>query len=230
MPPLGVDTSNPVISENTGYLADTNLLALLEMGLEATLKEFRVNDEAEQSPCGFLASWLMRHNPKHHERGQELLEAFTRAMQEREALADVSNLEDEHQREQAAVAMQTAMRGHAARVMRGEQTAAASTLQAGYRGRSARKQVASESGAATKMQAMHRGRTARSEFAQRGSQGGEGEEAGAEEEGGYDPEQDVAAAKMQASMRGRMARQELAEQGTAATKVQSVYRGKQSRA
>ena len=52
------------------YLARTSLLPLLERGLEdflrvANSKSERSRSLATTNPINFLASWLLRHNPRH---------------------------------------------------------------------------------------------------------------------------------------------------------------------
>jgi len=244
-----VDTSQPGLSEHTAYLSDSSLLALLEMGLEATLAKFQQTDQMSESPpLTFLASWLMRHNPRHSANGAELVERFMKATQEREALADVTNLEEAHQRDAAALQMQSAMRGHAARMLKGEQLQAATTLQSGYRGRAARQQLkeeymaatvlqsgyrgrssrrelAEEQSAAIKMQSMQRGRNARKQYQPVSNEDAEAEAVWAE----ATDEQQAAAAKVQASVRGQQVRQEQARQAEAAVKVQATYRGNTER-
>jgi len=247
-----VDMTAPVLSENVGYLSDTSLLALLEMGLEATLQEFHSKDRGmggESTPVIFLASWLMRHNPRHSASGAELVERFMQATQEREALGDVTNLEESHQREVAALHMQSAMRGHSARMLKGEQFRAATTLQSGYRGRaarrelaeeysaasvlqsgyrgmSARRDLAQEQNAAAKMQAVQRGRTTRQQNRTVSAAEAEAEATWAE----ATVEEQAAAAKVQATIRGQQARQEQAKQMEAASKVQATHRGNAVRA
>ena len=219
------------VPESTAYLAQYNLVALLELGLEATLREFKGHKDTGGTPQNYLAAWLMRHNPRHSKEGAAMLEAFMAI--EREPLDDIGDLED-RQREKSALQMQAAARGHAARVRRGEQIRATETIQACTRGRTVRREQKVQAKAAETMQAATRGRAARKEQA----------------------EQQEAATRVQASYRGKMARAEAgtpaafeaghegeasadvadadvdedAEQHEAATRVQSVYRGKSARA
>ena len=45
------------------YMERTKLLATLEHGVEAML---RACAESQEDPINFLATWLMRHNPRHN--------------------------------------------------------------------------------------------------------------------------------------------------------------------
>ena len=193
------------VPESTAYLAQYNLVALLELGLEATLREFKGHKDTGGTPQNYLAAWLMRHNPRHSKEGAAMLEAFMAI--EREPLDDIGALED-RQREKSALQMQAAARGHAARVRRGEQIRATETIQACTRGRTVRREQKEQAKAAETMQAATRGRAVRKEQA----------------------EQAKAAEVMQAATRGRAARKEQAEQQEAATRVQASYRGKMARA
>ena len=91
-------------------------------------------------PLTFLATWLMRHNPKHSEKGRRLIEQFAKEIGARPPLRDdvAQGIEDRQQME-AAIRLQAASRGHTARLMAGEQKQAARKVQAMARGRSARR-------------------------------------------------------------------------------------------
>jgi hypothetical protein len=47
----------PALSASQAYLADTNVLAMLELGLEATLLQLQKTPTPTQSPMDFLAKW-----------------------------------------------------------------------------------------------------------------------------------------------------------------------------
>jgi len=223
----------PEVADHSNYLADKGVLAMIELGLEATLREYTVKrGQMYTSPTAYLASWLMRNNPKHSKEGAEMVECFLASSAERDALADVSqiesNLEDaeDAEREAAAVRMQASARRHAAKVARGEQAKAATSLQAAQRGRLSRRHQAEEAAAATKVQATIRGKAVRA------ARGAPAATAAAEvdEPAAADMDETKAATSLQAMHRGRAARQQQAEEAAAATKVQSVYRGHGSRA
>jgi len=213
----------PELSEHAQYLSDTNLLAMLEMGLQSVLLDIK-NDKKESldvDPVNYLATWLMRHNPKYSKEGQEMLDIFAAQMRDRAPLDDLGALEAKQQVE-AATRLQAASRGHTARMMAGEHKRArsATAVQAAARGRAARK-VAAENAeriqreqdlAAAKLQAVHRGRQVRSAPASGAAVASESvAEAEAEEDeaalAAIDGEEENAAAtKMQAVHRGRAAR------------------------
>lgn len=202
------------LGEHTAYLSDTHLLALLEMGLEATLRALKDSRStpSDETPINHLATWLMRHNPKHSKEGQLLLEKFANELGARAPLADVGELE-ERQEMDAAVKLQAAARGHTARLVAGEQKtkkygAAAATVQARVRGRAARKEVEvmhEQDAAATQLQAHLRGQAERKALEKRRVQ----EHAA----------QNAAATAVQAAIRGRRVRsappgaREFAEEG-----------------
>ena len=195
-----------VAFDNT-YLAEKGVLAMLEMGLEATLREYKSKQGMMHSTATtYLAQWLMRNNPTHSKEGAAMLERFLAAAEERAPLEDVSaieaNLSFEQEaaaREAAAVRMQASARRHAAQVMRGEQAKAATSLQAVQRSRNVRKQIAAENAAAAKVQAGIRGRAVRRAAVTRDD--AEGEEAAADDQDNLD---DMAAeADMAAPMLAR---------------------------
>ena len=74
MPTLNAVADAPELSEHAQYLSDTHLLALLEMGLEATLYDQRAHDGRVGGPIDYLATWLMRNNPRHSKEGKALIE------------------------------------------------------------------------------------------------------------------------------------------------------------
>jgi hypothetical protein len=178
--------------------------------------------------------------------GSAMLSDFLARVSGREELADVSSIESrEHDREvSAAVQMQAAARGHATRMVQGEQATAATRMQATARGRSARREMDASHGAATKVQAIHRGRSSR----RTGPALVEGHhvddtspdaeaaaairmQAAARGHGARvaQGEQVAAATKVQATSRGRSARREVEASHEAATKVQAIQRGRTSR-
>jgi hypothetical protein len=115
----------------------------------------------------------------------------------------------------AAVAIQSASRGHQARIrvstQHAERREAAVRLQALLRGRQARSDIdTTKQLAATKMQAHYRGWQAREDY--------------------YDLlDQTVAAEHIQAVVRGTQTRQRASEQQAAAVAIQSRFRGNQER-
>ena len=210
-----INASQPGLSEHVEYLSDTNLLALLELGLDATLRDAKDDRVAESGldPVVFLATWLMRNNPRHSKEGADLLERFAETIGVRAPLTDLADLE-ERQQEEAALKLQAASRGHAARLMAGEikQGKAAVAVQSAARGRAVRRarELEQQEAAATKMQAAQRGRQVRS-----APPGGRGAAVDASSLEGaptaqvavtYDYEANMAAVKVQAVHRGRMVR------------------------
>ena len=107
----------------------------------------------------------------------------------------------------AAMRIQAAHRGKAARQQQREMRAAAACIQAARRGRAVRAELAEEKAAAVRIQAIHRGKLSRNELA----------------------EQRDAAIRIQASHRGKAIRQEAAQQRDAAVRIQSCYRGTHAR-
>ena len=197
---LGAMPGDDALSEHAAYLSDTHLLALLEMGLEATIRD--IKDDTKRSPSGedplnFLATWLMRHNPKHSAEGKALLDQFAHDLGERKPLADTGDLEQRQEME-AAMRVQAAARGHSARLLAGEQKkdkkemAAATRMQAASRGKVARQERAEQNVAAEKLQAQYRGHVDREMVNKQRQQ-----EAMV---------QQAAATAMQSAMRGRMIR------------------------
>ena len=61
-------------SSTKAYLEETDVLPAVELGLEQMLKVCSAAD-SNQDPINFLASWLMRNNPKHNAAFASLLEA-----------------------------------------------------------------------------------------------------------------------------------------------------------
>ena len=172
-----------LLTESQQYLADNHVLAMLEMGLEEVLRDYHAHAKTYQSPVTFLAAWLMRNNPKRSERGADRVRKFMDITVGRDPLPSIEGLEASQQ-EAAALRMQSAARGHAARLFKGEQVAAATTVQAASRGRKVRRVVGAESQAASRVQASYRGHNVRREHA----------------------EQSQAATRVQASYRGRSVR------------------------
>ena len=226
----------PELSEHAQYLSDTHLLALLEMGLEATLYDQKAFDGRVGGPIDFLATWLMRHNPRHSNEGKALIERFATELGVREPLADVADLEERQQIE-AAVKLQAAARGHTARMMTGEQkrsAKAATAMQAAERRRAARREL-NELKAAEAAAAVVEAKAKAAEAAEAAAAAAEAERqvrsapaglTGGEEEFGGE---DRAAAALQAGVRGRAVRKEREEQKMAATKVQAIHRGRADR-
>ena len=195
MPILGSLDAPGELSENAAYLSDTNLLALLEIGLEATIREMK-NPAASQEtpPLNFLASWLMRNNPKHSEQGKALIEVWQAELGTRQPLSDLTGLEEKQQQE-AAIKMQAAKRGHSARMLAGQQkkeSKSATKMAAAARGRVARKERQQMEASATKVQASIRGRNDRIRIEA---------ERKAEQEAQY-----AAATRLQTRVRGRNVR------------------------
>lgn len=199
----------PELAPHVQYLSDTHLLALLELGLDECLRD-KASDKHTGNPVAFLATWLMRNNPKHSAQGQDLLDRFAETIGARAPLPDLAGL-DERQQQQAALKLQSASRGHAARLMAGEikQGKAATAVQSAARGRAVRRGLEAEQQelAATKMQAIHRGRQVRS--APPGGRSGAAEEAPAAAVAihlNFSEEQMQAAVKVQAVARGHIVR------------------------
>ena len=69
------------------YLEQTDVLPSLEAGLEEALRACSSTDST-QDPINFLASWLMRHNPRFDE-------AFARRIVERRAAAAAEKAAEE---------------------------------------------------------------------------------------------------------------------------------------
>ena len=135
------------------------------MGLEECLRDQQDKTHprpSDDSPICYLATWLMRNNPKHSEQGREKLERFQQALLTREELADVAELEG-RRAEDAARVVQAAHRGHTARLMAGEQKKAARAVQSAARGRAARREREAEHVAAAAVQSHYRGHVARVE-------------------------------------------------------------------
>ena len=128
------------------------------MGLEATLRDTQEKgrEPSGETPIAYLATWLMRNNPKHSKEGKALLEKFAAALADRKELEDLSELEG-RRAEDAALVLQAAHRGHTARLMAGEQKKAARVVQAGMRGRAARREREAEHAAAANVQSHVRG-------------------------------------------------------------------------
>ena len=227
MPDEGLLADVPQLSEHAQYLSDTNLLAMLEMGLQSVLldlKNDKKRDVSDESPINYLATWLMRHNPRHSKEGQEMLDIFAAQMGAREPLDDLSALEETQQIE-AAVKLQAASRGHSARMMAGEQkrSRAATAVQSAARGRATRKvqaevqaekQKREQDQAATTVQARIRGRHVRSAPGGSATGGMESEPPSAAEA----QEEEAAAAALDGE-----------EEHAAATRVQAMHRGRAAR-
>ena len=65
------------------YLESTDLLPSLELGLEEMLKQCAAADGEPKDPLNFLASFLMRNNPKHNPVMREKMDAVKAAMFDR---------------------------------------------------------------------------------------------------------------------------------------------------
>lgn len=190
----------PELAAHTAYLSDTRLLELLELGLESTLRALKDQrrESSEDSPCAYLATWLLRHNPKHSERGRALLEAFAATLADRDPLDEIGDIEDQR-REAAALRVQSAARGHTARLLAGEhrRESAALRVQASVRGRQLRQHAQQEQrereDAAVRVQASVRAHAQRTAYVE-----GRREAQAA---------QDRAATRLQSSVRGRATRQ-----------------------
>jgi len=59
--------NNPALAkpDARAYLASTELLESLEMGMQEMLVKCVADPDGKRDPINFLASWLMRHNPRH---------------------------------------------------------------------------------------------------------------------------------------------------------------------
>ena len=134
------------------------------MEVEACLADqYAKGGGSGEQPLTYLATWLMRNNPKHSEQGRELLEKFQEALLTRQELADMSAIEGKLA-DEAAMKLQAAHRGHTARLMAGEQKKAARVVQSGMRGRKARKEREAMNAAATNVAAHVKGHQARREI------------------------------------------------------------------
>ena len=165
------------------------------MGLEATVRDAK-DDRTKgtgEDPITYLATWLLRNNPKHSAQGRVKLEKFAAELESRAPLTDVAALEEQQQLD-AAVKMQAAARGHTSRLMAGElkRGKAAEKVQAMARGRAARKDMQEIDAAAVQVQSAIRGRNERLKFQQ---------EREAEAKA-----QQAAATAVQSVMRGRLTR------------------------
>lgn len=76
------------------YLDRTDLLPSLEAGIEEMLKSCSTpsDDGSKKDPINYLASWLMRHNPRHNPEEAAKLAALRAAAEER-AAAELAELE-----------------------------------------------------------------------------------------------------------------------------------------
>lgn len=84
------------------YLQQTRLLPSLECGLEEMLRACADASRVgkRRDPINFLASWLMRHNPRHNPRMAERLEEMAATAEERRKreMAEIEAYEAERRR------------------------------------------------------------------------------------------------------------------------------------
>lgn len=223
------------------------------MGLEATLRDTQQKgkEPSGETPIAYLATWLMRNNPKHSKEGKAKLEAFTAECLNRAELEDLADLEG-RRAEDAALVLQAAHRGHAARLMAGEQKQAAKVVQAGMRGRAARREREAEHVAARNVQSHVRGHQARVEVQAHREAEAAAQQAAATavqsvirghqqravrsapaRRTSHEPPPEPTAEELEAAQEASMTAAQLEEdarQAMAATKVQSMTRGRQARA
>ena len=79
------------------YLEATGLLPSLECGMEEMMKACASNLESRKDPINFLASWLMRHNPRHNPAAAARLNDHRVASKQRVARETAAQEEAEQQ-------------------------------------------------------------------------------------------------------------------------------------
>lgn len=150
------------LSEHAAWMNEHSLVPLLECGLQATLRNCADISSSGGNPLNFLASWLLRHNPKHSEAGERVLKAFAAMPRE-----ELESLEVIEARNAAVTMLQANARGRRQRLADQQEAQlmaqSAVRVQAQHRGVLARREQKQQAAAASRVQAATRGRMARRE-------------------------------------------------------------------
>ena len=214
------------------YMSEHDLVPLLELSLLATCKEYQQKTRplcanAQQSPTAFIATWLLRNNPRHSELARARLDDYIASRPDLTSVEPDSVALMTEEEAAAAATLQAYARGRGQR-RKSREAAAATRLQSTRRGIAQRRAQQAQSQAAVKLQAIQRGNRARRPESAPVPQSRVGDVGAAPYEEANEDET-AAVAKLQASCRGRQARRELAAESEAATRIQSARRGAEAR-